>query len=138
MVKKKYQEELKNNRVCEESENRNLDDKYNDLAKQMKKAASEALKTSKVSLTPKRKNALNRLNKALTLYNKRPYMETYKWKVNNRKEEFQLAVRQHKEKVIKNFYQNLNDFDVAVRIKKSYNFLRNHMKTRRKHSGKLI
>lgn len=47
-----------------------------------------------------------------------PDMMTYKWKVQNKKEEFEMAKREHAEKTIKDFYKYLNNFEVGVRIRK--------------------
>lgn len=53
---------------------------------------------------------------------------SYTWKVKNKKEEFGLAQREHIENTIKNFNRKLNNFEVGVKIRKSYNFLRGYMK----------
>lgn len=131
VIKKKYSEflEQQGNEKDEEA-GKDINEEYKEIAEKMKIAADEALTSAKAPLTPKRKSALGRLNKALKLWKKHPDLLPYKWEVQNRKEEFQLAQREHREKTIRNFYRDLNDFEVGVRIRKSYNFLREYVKKR--------
>lgn len=130
-IKEKYHKALNKHK---ENENKrfSIEDKYKDITRRMKKAAEEALRSSRAPLTPIRKKALNRLQKALHLTNKHPDMLPYKWKLRDRRHEFEEAIRSHNERKVRNFYKNLNDFDVAVRIKKSYQFLSQFLKRRKR------
>lgn len=55
-------------------------------------------------------------------------MINYKYKLKNRRQEFTQAVKDHKEKEIKHFFKNLNDFDVGQRIRKTHNYLKRYVK----------
>ena len=126
-IKERYHIALKK---CQQTKNQedNIDGEYRTLTKKLKKAADEALRSARAPLTPIRKKALNRLRKAVRLVNKHPDMLPYKWKLRDRRQECENAIRSHNERKIRKFYNELNDFDVAVRIKKSYQFLKQFMK----------
>lgn len=123
---KKYHDELK---ILNETSGSyfNLDEELQLVSSNLKKAADIALKSSKAPLTPKRRCALNRLNKATNLVKKFPDLLPYKWKLNDRKQEFKGAVRDHEIKRIINFFKNLSDFDITVKVRKSHKFLRDFM-----------
>ncbi|XP_058827778.1 uncharacterized protein LOC131687699 [Topomyia yanbarensis] len=127
-IKKRYHEALKSHEMEIDPEKVGINEAYPAITNKMKKASNITLSSSRVPLTPGRKSALNRLNKALSLANKYPDMLPYKWKERDRKQEFQAAVRNHNETEVREFYMKLNDFDAAVRIRKSYQFMKKFTK----------
>lgn len=135
-IKEKYQEALKKYEIRQEKGN-TIELDFKAVAGKMKKAANEVLRSARAPLTPIRKAALNKLKTAINLSNKHPDIFPYRWKLKDRRMEFQAAIRSHNERKIKKFYKELNDFDVAVRIKKSYQFLKGFLK-RKKHKNVYI
>lgn len=98
----------------------------------MKRAANKSIRVSTLPSTPKRRRAFDKLKDAIKMSKKHPDMINYKYKLKNRRQELSHAIKEHKEKEIKEFFKNLNDFDVGQRIRKTYNYLKGFVKQKHK------
>ncbi|XP_058449213.1 uncharacterized protein LOC131429181 [Malaya genurostris] len=130
-IRRRYHKALEQHTIQSIPSDSSIDQAYNLVSRKMKEAANEALRNAYTPLTPKRRLALNRLKYALKLANKFPDMKVHQWKLKDRKQEYQRAVKEHKEASIKEFYRTLNDFNVNVRIQKSYKFLKQFMRDKK-------
>lgn len=133
-TRKKFQEKLRN-KSNPINEGQSIDQRYSNLALKLKSAASSTLRVSKIPSTPKRRRAFDKLRIAMKVVKKHPDMQNFRYKLGNRKQELAIAIKNHKEKEIMSFFRNLNDFDVGMRIRKTYSYLKQYVKEKNKKSA---
>lgn len=123
----KYQEELgKQDRI--DVENKEISEVYQQFTNKLTQSAKKILTVAKQPLTPNRKRALYRLmtsRKKLRIAKERGIdTKWYRQDIKIRRQEFLQKVREYNEKEIFKFYNDLQDYEIGERIKRSYKFLK--------------
>lgn len=105
---------------------------YEKFIEKMASSARKALQYVKDPMTPKRKKAVEALLKArkrMKLAKQRGVdIALFRENINIKRHEYSLAVREHNEKEIFKFYNELQDYEVGERIKRSYKYLKKFVK----------
>lgn len=115
-------------------ENLEITEAYEKITEKITTSARKALEKVKDPMTPKRKKAIHSLLKARKQARlaKSRGIDTnwFRENINIRRHDYYLAVRDHNEKEIFKFYNELQDYEVGERIKRSYIFLKKFTRRR--------
>lgn len=106
----------------------NVSEAYGKLSEKLNKAAKEVLQGKANTLTPNRKRALDKLNKAKCECRKAKErcldIDWYRREIDIKRQEYNLAIRNHNEKGMITFFNKLTDYEVGERIKRTHKYLR--------------
>lgn len=103
---------------------KNINQMFREFTKYIKNAAHECLKTSKAPISISKQKVINEIKTALEKQKRLPDHPLYKQNLMNKRLALKELIQNEEENVIIEFFQNLNEFSVGGRIRKTQKFFK--------------